>query len=286
MMTVLIDQDHVQDFLVELENSPMSIEVKDFELQRPTARVNKPEKGASEFGGYMGQMGGMMGGMGGMGGGMMGMMRMRGMSGYGGMMGGSQAQMAMGRMGMMGGMGAMAGMRGGAGPAAERKGKDVRKETGQKTQATGRRSQQVQGPVLFDPYFDIVEVTVYGQARFFIPPPPLDPRSDKPRGGSGCARGCRDCGGVPRRSGSRWAKPRQPRLFPDRAGCRGKDVGSSRWRRGSQVRGDAPMTLPKRRPRHSGNPRPKRTTIQPRPPSRRPRPPRPRTMPKGRVPKS
>ena len=34
-MTVLIDQDHVQDFLIELENSPMSIQVKDFELQRP-----------------------------------------------------------------------------------------------------------------------------------------------------------------------------------------------------------------------------------------------------------
>ena len=44
-MTVLIDQDHVQDLLVELENSPMSIEVKDFELQRPTSRVTKPEKG-------------------------------------------------------------------------------------------------------------------------------------------------------------------------------------------------------------------------------------------------
>ena len=44
-MTVLIDQDHVQDLLVELENSPMSIQVKDFELQRPTARVVKPEKG-------------------------------------------------------------------------------------------------------------------------------------------------------------------------------------------------------------------------------------------------
>ena len=49
-MTVLIDQDHVQDLLVELENSPMSIQVKDFELQRPTARVTKPEKGISSRG--------------------------------------------------------------------------------------------------------------------------------------------------------------------------------------------------------------------------------------------
>ena len=45
-MSVLIDQDHIQDFLVELENSPMSIQVMDFELQRPRARVTKPEKGA------------------------------------------------------------------------------------------------------------------------------------------------------------------------------------------------------------------------------------------------
>ena len=44
-MTVLIDQDHVQNFLVELENSPMSIQVMDFELARPSARVTKPEKG-------------------------------------------------------------------------------------------------------------------------------------------------------------------------------------------------------------------------------------------------
>ena len=44
-VTVLIDQDQVQDFLVELENSPMSIQVKDFELVRAPSRVTKPEKG-------------------------------------------------------------------------------------------------------------------------------------------------------------------------------------------------------------------------------------------------
>ena len=47
-------------FLVELENSPMSIEVKDFELQRPTSRVTKPEKGNRVR--QVGMMGGMMGG--------------------------------------------------------------------------------------------------------------------------------------------------------------------------------------------------------------------------------
>ena len=44
-MTVLIDQDRIQDFLVELENSPMSIQVMDIDLHRPQARVTKPEKG-------------------------------------------------------------------------------------------------------------------------------------------------------------------------------------------------------------------------------------------------
>ena len=44
-LTVLIDQDHVQDLLVELENSPMSIEVKDFELQRPTSRSDQAREG-------------------------------------------------------------------------------------------------------------------------------------------------------------------------------------------------------------------------------------------------
>ena len=47
----------MQDFLVELENSPMSIQVKDFELQRPAARVAKPEKGAAQSGGYGGEDG-------------------------------------------------------------------------------------------------------------------------------------------------------------------------------------------------------------------------------------
>ena len=58
-ITVLIDQEHVQDFLVELENSPMSIDVKDFELERPSSRVTKPEKGEQPCGGGMGSMAGM-----------------------------------------------------------------------------------------------------------------------------------------------------------------------------------------------------------------------------------
>jgi hypothetical protein len=165
MMTVLVDQDRVQDFLVELENSPMSIQVMDFDLQRPSAAVTKPEKGAAQFGGYGGEMGG--------GGGMMSsMMRMRGMSGYGGMMGSAQARMMGPMSGMMGGM---MGRMGGMPAAAARKGTDVRNVN----RADTRKKQEEQaskakGPSFFDPYFDIVQVTVYGQARFFEPPPPRD----------------------------------------------------------------------------------------------------------------
>jgi hypothetical protein len=181
MITVLVDQDHVQDFLVELENSPMSIQVMDFDLQRPTARVTKPEKGAGQFGGMMGEMGGMMGGnqAAGM---MAGMMRMRGMSGFGGMMGGSQMQSQMQGMGRMGGMFGM-------GAAADRKkGTDVRKQN----RAEDRKKQEEQaskakGPSFFDPYFDIVQVTVYGQARFFLPPPPLDPTEQPSPGDTAAA---------------------------------------------------------------------------------------------------
>jgi hypothetical protein len=170
-MTVLIDQDHVQDLLVELENSPMSIEVKDFELQRPTARVVKPEKGTEMAG--MGGMGGMPG-MAGMMGSMMG--GNRGMTGYGGMMGQMQNQMAMmqrqsmqSQMGSMGRMG-MAGMGGAA--SAARKGQDNRSvDRVKKRKEEETKVNESKGPSLFDPYFDIVEVTVYGQARFFQPPP-------------------------------------------------------------------------------------------------------------------
>ncbi len=103
-LTVLIDQEHVQDLLVAMENSPMTIQVRDFELTKPTARITKPEKGQQQMGGY----GGMMGGMGGS---MMMMMRMmnggRGASGYGGNSMQIQQNMMMSMMGsgMMGGGG-------------------------------------------------------------------------------------------------------------------------------------------------------------------------------------
>jgi hypothetical protein len=170
LIRVLVDQDHVQDLLVELENSPMSIQVKDFELERPASPVTKPEKGEERAG---------MGMMGMMGGGMM-MRQMMGGRAYGGMarqMEQMQEQMMMYRMGgaqMPGGMrmpGAM-GQMGGGSPRDDRKKVDVRnidraKERKQREEELAKRK----GTSLVDPYFNIVQVTVYGQARFYNPPP-------------------------------------------------------------------------------------------------------------------
>jgi hypothetical protein len=173
LVSVLIDQDRIQDFLTELENSPMSIQVKDFELKRPAGRVTKPEKGTTPYG---------EGGEGGMyGGGMMQVMMSRmsrmnmgmgGKSGYGGQMMMMQSQM-MARMKGMGGMGGM-GMMGGVGGLAgkEKKGQDVRNVDRKKKRAEEEKAaSESRGPSWFDPYFDVVDVTVYGQARFFLPPP-------------------------------------------------------------------------------------------------------------------
>jgi hypothetical protein len=173
MLSVLVDQDHIQELLVELENSPMSIQVMDFELMRPSTRVTKPEKGTmASFAGF--GFGDMMGGM------MRGRMGGMGMAGYGGMMA-SYGQMMRAQMGggmnqgsgMMGMMGMM-GMRGyGAGPAAPvRKGTDKRSTNrGEVRKEETKAVETAKGPTLFDPYFDIVEVKLYGQARFYNPPP-------------------------------------------------------------------------------------------------------------------
>jgi hypothetical protein len=168
LVSVLIDQDHIQDFLVELENSPMSIQVMDMEMNRPQARVSKPVKGEVASGG-MGMMAGSMGSM---------MMRMRGgeamgmgmgrgmMASFGGMGAMMEGQMSM--RSRMGGMGAMPGM----GTTTQRKGTDIRSEKrAEKRKEASKKIEEVRGPSLFDPHFDIVQVTVYGQARFFNPPP-------------------------------------------------------------------------------------------------------------------
>ena len=181
LMSVLIDQDRVQDFLIELENSPMWIQVKDFELLHPTSRVTKPEKG-EEAGGAMGMMGGMGVRQ------MSGMSGMMGMSGMGGMMqqqqnmmqqqSRMQQQMVGGMTGMGGGRGGMGGFGGGT---AVKKGTSTKgKDPAKKREDEAKAAAEAKGPSFLDPYFNIVQVRIYGQARFFKPPPDVPAAEPSP----------------------------------------------------------------------------------------------------------
>jgi len=181
-MSVLIKQDKVVDFLCALRNSPMTIRVMEFEQSKPRARVVKPEKNQQiNFGNYFGYAGsggmmsgmssmmgmmGMMGGPGmGMGGDMESYMEMMGAMGGGrpGMMSGMMPGMGMGGM-MMGGMGNQG--------TAVSKGTDIRsidqKKERQKREEEAKKKTTIS---VFDPYYDIVQVSVYGQARFYNKPP-------------------------------------------------------------------------------------------------------------------
>ncbi len=82
-MTALVDQNRLQEFLVGLENSPMAIQILEFEMLKPVNPVTKPVQGEMPTGMTgMGSMGMMAGG-----GAMMMKGGARGMMGPGGMMG-------------------------------------------------------------------------------------------------------------------------------------------------------------------------------------------------------
>ena len=163
-LTVLIDQEHIQDLLVALENSPMTIQVMDFEMAKSGSPVKKPEKGQPTGYGMMGMMGG------GNSMSMMGMMMGRkGMTGYGGRASGMMNDMSSMMMNMnMGGMGGMGGM----GAAAAKKGVDARSKTREadRKKREDDATKAVQSSI-HDLYYNIVEVKITGQARFFNPPP-------------------------------------------------------------------------------------------------------------------
>jgi hypothetical protein len=202
-LSVLMVQERIPDLIVEFRNSPMSIQVLDFEMVRPTVAVRKPRKGqvlaAGMGGGYpgmggmgrafsgmgrMGRMGseGRMAGMGGMGAGYPGM----GGSGYPGMGGSSsQQQMMMGATGMamrggMGGLGAGAD----TGPRGRQGGVDVSQKNLQadrEKRMTKEKPKEEENLEEQDEetsaqlYYDVVEVHITGQARFYkMPPKPAD----------------------------------------------------------------------------------------------------------------
>ena len=164
-VSVLIDQSSIQNFLVEFENSPMSMRVLEANWVRPSSRIQPPVKGQG-FGGYMGGMFGR-----GSGGGLMGMAGMEGMMGgygmgYGGMDGGGMMPGGM-EMGMMGGMGMGygGGGFGGAAPSRLKKKRDLNERKPESPEENDPEK-----VTIFDPYYNIVELQVYVQARFFYPP--------------------------------------------------------------------------------------------------------------------
>ncbi len=194
-MTVLLAQEDLQEFLVAFENSPMSVQIMDFEMAKPAMRVTKPLQG-EEFKVAMeaGQVGGMMGmsGSGGMPGMTMGGSGRSRMTGFGGM-----AMAMQGQRGSMRGMPGSAGMPGmsemmmgggGTGRAAtsakavDKRGVD-RAEARKKIEAEEKLARP--SSVIHDPYYNIVEVTVYGQARFYNPPPEAPAAESNAEGGVG-----------------------------------------------------------------------------------------------------
>jgi hypothetical protein len=175
-LAVLIDQEKISNLLVELENSPMAVQVMDYEMARPTERVVKPNLAEGIYNGFSnyGMMrggrgrrdmdeGGMFGaesGYSGMGG------RMRNMVGFGGR--GARMDRDFGGGGFGGGL---------QSPAAKNlRGTDPQKkrEEIEKAMENARG-----GPSLFDPYYNIVEVKIYGQARFYNAPPSEEEASEE-----------------------------------------------------------------------------------------------------------
>lgn len=175
-MSVLIDQNSVANLLVALANSPMSIQVIDFDQSRPPQRVTKPEKGeALNFGGFGGAYGGYRGGMG-----QMGEMMFNSQMGmnYG------RGRMGAGEMSAMGGQMYGGGGYGGYGGATtttrtgkSRREHDVAKEKEEKQKA--RKTVEVK---IHDPYYNIIEVTIWGQARFYNTPPAETPAESQSPG--------------------------------------------------------------------------------------------------------
>ncbi len=174
-LSVYVEQDRIPDLLVEFSNSPMNIQIIEFAMYKAEpGAVEKPEKGGKQPGMANMRGMGMMDEM------MMGYGMMPGMM-AGGMTSAADQQMMMSMMaggGMNSGMmpGMMPGM--GMGTAtAKKKGVDVRSETLAKLQGKEEETDEDEAkkkdtkPKVIDQYYNVVRVDLYGQARFFFPPP-------------------------------------------------------------------------------------------------------------------
>jgi hypothetical protein len=149
-LSVLVEQDRIQDVLCALENSPMSIDVKDFEMAKPSTRVTRPEKGESRLN-FQAMLGNGVPGR------------------YG-----SYAAPVLGGV-RVSGFGGAAGLSRGAATGG-RKGISKRDEDrAEKLKSEREKAAKTTAYTIHDPFFNIVEVTVFGQARFYNPPPPDEP---------------------------------------------------------------------------------------------------------------
>lgn len=173
-MTVLVDQTKLENYLVGLENSPMAIEVNEVEIAKPLNPVAKPAYGErSEFNSGMPGSGSRGENLGAAAGRRppAGPGRMPGYPGGTSAMGGGGATGS--RPGSaLGGLGV-----GGPGSTAKKGGVDIRgtnqaeirreKEKREKEAASKKGETKK-----IDQYYNVIEVTVYGRARFYLAPPP------------------------------------------------------------------------------------------------------------------
>ncbi|MDB5350851.1 MAG: hypothetical protein JWN86_2098 [Planctomycetota bacterium] len=182
-LTVFIEQDRIPDLLVEFKNSPMTIRVFDVRWIKPSTPVKKPRKGQA--------LPGAPGGMGG-----------RSMMGGENLLGSSEMAMSMGGRLDGGSSGVASGYSkslkagGGSGPGGTNApkgregGKDVKDanlkalvlkgkdKKGQEKKST--KDDEPEATTGSNPYFNVVEVTIRGQARFYkAPPKPAAPAPEQ-----------------------------------------------------------------------------------------------------------
>ncbi len=174
-LTVLVDQARLPDYLVALENSPMTIQVMEPDISKPTVPVVRPVYGEIDSNSGMGPSSSPSG-RGARGGG-------GGMAGYpgGGGMGGSSRNSRGSAGGGMSGYGeemlAGGGRMGAGSAAAPKKGIDLRQKdrVAERKAAKEAASKKSAPKKSADQYYNILEVTIYGQARFYNTPPPAPP---------------------------------------------------------------------------------------------------------------
>jgi hypothetical protein len=175
-ISVLIEQDRVQNLLTALENSPMAIQVMEFEMSKPVNRVVKPVKGQSmnyfEYTGVRPSTPGTA-------------------------------------FDTFGGRRYSQPMPGGPGR------RDMRSQPtrAERDKMIAEAVKKAAGVTIHDPYFNIVEVTVYGQTRFYNPPPPepAPPPSAAPEPPPATAPGATPPGAEPPKTEGETPKTETPK---------------------------------------------------------------------------